>query len=100
MYMELIAEILLALFAVFGFYVLIRLFVISHLSVSNMCAAVEIGKDIELEDIPMLIGRVRDRMFLCATGRIIALVDASLAKNGEIVQCLRESGAECYFVQR
>ncbi|MBQ8356320.1 MAG: hypothetical protein IJX39_00770 [Clostridia bacterium] len=99
LYIQLIAEILLAVLAVFGLYAIIRLFVTSRLSPARMGVVVEIGRDTAAEDIPLLLDRVRDGMFLCGTGRIIALVDPELAENEALLDALRAGGAGFYFVK-
>lgn len=99
MYMNLIAEILLAVLAVFGFYALLRIFVVSHLLPTQTGVTVEIRKGTEPEDVPLLLDRVRDGIFLCSFGRIVALVDAELSEDEALLEALRREGAECYFVQ-
>ena len=99
MYMDLIAEILLAVLAVFGFYALIRIFVTSRLLPAKTGVTVEIRKGTEPEDVPLLLDRVRDGTFLCSLGRIVALVDAELSEDEALLEALRREGAEWYFVQ-
>ncbi len=99
MYIELIAEILLALFAVFGFYAMIRIFVVSRLLPAKTGIAVEIPKGTEPDDVPFLLDRVRDGVFLCACGRMVALVDAEMAADAPLLEALRREDVELYFIQ-
>ncbi|MBO5327108.1 MAG: hypothetical protein J6A84_03190 [Clostridia bacterium] len=99
MYIELIAEILLALLAVFGLYAMIRLFVTSRLLPTRMGLAIEIRAGTEARDIPFLLDRVRDALFLCGARRIVALVDDSHAENTALLEQLRDANVKYYFVK-
>ena len=99
MYIELIAEILLAVLAVFGLYAIIRLFVTSRLLPTRAGFLVEIREGMTAQDIPLLLDRVRDALFLCGTGRIVALVDPALIENTALLDALREEGVTFYFVK-
>lgn len=97
MYTKLIAEILLAFFAVFGLYALIRLFVTSRCLPREIGAAVEIRQGMDMSELPLLLRSVADCAFLCG-GRFWALVDASLAGDAPLLRVLREQGARICFV--
>ena len=99
MYIELIAEILLALLAVFGLYSAIRLFLTSRLLPLRAGFLIEIREGTTAQDIPLLLDRVRDALFLCGTGRIVALVDLALTENAALLEALREEGVAFYFVK-
>ena len=99
MYIELIAEILLALFAVFGLYCAIRLFVTSRLLPTRAGFLIEIREGTTAQDIPLLLDRVKDALFLCGTGRIVALVDPTLKENAALLKALREGGVVFHFVK-
>ena len=51
------------------------------------------------QDVPLLLDRVRDALFLCGTGRIVALVDPALMENTALLDALREEGVVFYFVK-
>ena len=99
MYIELIAEILLAVLAVFGLYAIIRLFVTSRLLPARAGFLIEIREGTVAQDIPLLLDRVKDALFLCGTGRIVALVDVALTENAALLDALREQGVVFYFVK-
>ena len=99
MYIELIAEILLAVLAVFGLYAIIRLFVTSRLLPMRTGIMIEIREGTTAEDIPLLLDRVRDALFLCGARRIVALVDDSHAENTALLEQLRDANVKYYFVK-
>ena len=99
MYMELIAEILLAVLAVFGLYAMIRVFVTSRLAPTGTGVTLEIPEGTLPEDIPFLLDRLRDSIFLCANGRIVALIDGRLAEDTPLLEALRHEGVELYFIK-
>ena len=99
MYIELIAEILLAVFAVFGLYAVIRLFVTSRLLPTRAGFLIEIREGTMAEDIPLLLSRVKDALFLCGTGRIIALVEPALKDDAALLDALREEDVAFYFIK-
>lgn len=98
MYIKLIAEILLAFFAVFGLYALIRLFVTSRLLPTEISVAVEIGAETELFQLPLLLSAAGECAFLGGR-RVIALVDRSLAGEEVLLRVLRERGVQIFFVE-
>ena len=99
MYIELIAEILLAVLAVFGLYAIIRLFVTSRLLPPRAGFLIEIREGTMAQDVPLLLDRIRDALFLCGTGRIVALVDPSRKEDTALLDALREGGVTFYFVK-
>ena len=99
MYIELIAEILLAVFAVFGLYAVIRLFVTSRLFPTRAGFLIEIREGTMAEDIPLLLSRVKDALFLCGPGRIVALVDPALKDDAALLDALREEDVAFYFIK-
>lgn len=99
MYIELIAEILLAMLAVFGLYAIIRLFVTSRLLPTRAGFLIEIREGTLAEDIPLLVDRTKDAFFLCGTGRIVALVDVAHKEDTALLDALRNEGVTFYFVK-
>ena len=99
MYIELIAEILLALLAVFGLYFAIRLFVTSRLLPTRAGFLIEIREGMTAQDVPFLLDRVKDFLFFCGTGRIVALVDPALKEDAALLDALREGGVTFYFIK-
>lgn len=99
MYIELIAEILLAVLAVFGLYAIMRLFVTSRLLPTRAGFLIEIREGTTAQDVPLLLNRVRDALFLCGTGRIVALIDLALKEETALLDALREEGVAFYFVK-
>ncbi|MBO5355596.1 MAG: hypothetical protein J6B09_05985 [Clostridia bacterium] len=98
MYIELIAEILLAVLAVFGLYAMMRLFVTSRLLPARAGFLIEIREGTTAQDVPLLLNRVKDALFLCGTGRIVALIDLALKEETALLDALREEGVAFYFV--
>ena len=97
MYLSLLAEILLAVFAVFGLYAVIRLFVTSQLSRVAVMLTVIIGEGTEADDLPQLLDRARERLPLSGTAELAALVDPALAQNEALLSRLRAEGVRYYF---
>ncbi|MBE6702941.1 MAG: hypothetical protein E7585_05980 [Ruminococcaceae bacterium] len=97
MYISLIAEILLAVFAVFGLYAMIRLFVTAHLFPAAIYITVELRWGIEAEDLPLLLDRARERLFFCGSDRLLAMVDPRLSENTALLAALREAGVPYFF---
>ena len=91
--------ILLAVLAVFGLYAIIRLFVTSRLLPTRAGFLVEIREGMTAQDVPLLLDRVRDALFLCGTERIVALVDPSRKEDAALLDALREGGVTFYFVK-
>lgn len=98
MYIKLIAEIVLAFFAVFGLYALIRLFVTSRLLPTEVSVAVEIGMGTEPSQLPLLLSSAAECAFL-GSRRLIALVDRSLEGEEILLRVLRERGVRIFFVE-
>lgn len=98
MYIKQIAEVLLAFFAVFGLYALIRLFVTSRLLPRAVSVAVEIRAGTELSALPLLLRSAADCAFF-GSRRLIALVDRSLAGEDTLLRVLGERGVRVYFVE-
>ena len=99
MYMSVIAEIILAFFAVFGLYALIRLFVTSRLTPREICIAVEIGRETEPQALALLLGIAADRAFFSGR-RLLALVDRALEGDAYLIPLLRDRGIPIFFVDR
>ena len=89
MYFSLLADILLAMLAVFGFYAIIRLFVTSCLSPVTVAVTLEVGAGVEAEDLPMLLERASERLWLCGTDRLLVLLDPALAEKTGILAALQ-----------
>ena len=98
MYLTLIAEIILAVFAVFGIYAMIRLFVTSCLSSSRVSVAIEIREGTEPEDLASLLEEARERMPFCGRCRLIALMEQGTCKNTMLLKVLEQEGITCYFI--
>ena len=99
MYIELIAEILVATLAVFGLYTVLRVFVTSHLLPLRAGAVIEIRAQIQPQEISLLLDRVRDHLFFCGMRRIVALVDDSLMEDAALLDALRARNVKIYFVK-
>lgn len=89
MYFSLLADVLLAMLAVFGFYAIIRLFVTSCLSPITVAVALELGAEVEPEDLPVLLERAGERLWLCGTDRLLVLLDPVLMQKPSILEALR-----------
>ena len=99
MYFGLIAEILLAVLAVFGLYTLMRAWVTFCLLPEEIGAFVRITADIGAEEVPLLLARARDAVPFGASRRLAALVDAASAQNEAILSILQAEGVTLYVVE-
>ena len=100
MYLTLIAEIILAVFAVFGIYAMIRLFVTSCLSSSRVSVAIEIREGTEPEDLASLLEEARERMPFCGRCRLVALIEPRMCENTTLLKALEQEGVKCYFLEK
>ena len=98
MYLKLIAELILAVLAVFGLYAILRLVVSPRLP-PTAYIALRLHGGVTPEEIPYLLACARDRLFLCSRSRLVVLLDASMKHNKALLDALQAGGAGFYFVE-
>lgn len=100
MVFRLIADVLLAVFAVFGFYAALRLLVAFFASHSNLSLALEIRSPEEAENIDCLLSAAGETFYLRRGKALVVLVDASLSGNTELLKKLKERNVKIHFVRK
>lgn len=95
MLISLVAEILLAVLAVFGLYVLARLLL--YKAPPALCVALDIPKGASREGVEELL-RAREWMLVPRGTRTVALLDAALADDAFLIELLRQNNFELYFI--
>ncbi len=95
-----IAEIVLALFAVFGVYAAVRLFATRLFSPASFAVAIEVREEIDLREAKSLYFLAREQFFLFGTGRVVVLLDQELKNADELLNTFTALGAECYLIEK
>ena len=95
---EVIIEIVLALFAVFGFYAAIRFVIATFFCPAEMCILLEIHRAMSTEELKFLISRGRDCFFLRGNGKIVAIFDENLEVGQELLDMLKYYHIPYYYV--
>ena len=95
MLLTLVAEILLAVLAVFGLYALVRLLLCK--APPELCVALDIPKGASRESVEGLL-RAREWLLVPRGTRTVALLDAALANDAFLIELLRQSNFELYFI--
>ena len=90
-----IAEVVLASFAVFGLYVLIHLLLCNK----RISVALEIDAKTAVDAVPLLLRQARESYFLPGCERVVALVDGSRIHDDALFEALKRGGAEIYIVE-
>ena len=98
MYFRIAAEVVLALFAVFGLYSAVRLLVQKLFGDKRIFLAVEI---LTKEDARLAEGLIREALgtyFITASDRLAVIVSKELSEDAELIGIIDLYGAECYII--
>ena len=96
MVIRLILEVLTVLFAVLGFFGMIRWLVERLFGSKHICIAIEILTQRDAETAEVLI---RDALFRCLSlpsAKIVLLVEPSLWENEQLMNLAKDYGIDCY----
>ena len=96
MYIKTAAEISVAIFAVFGLYALLRIFVAARFLPVHAGLILHIGADTKPCDVPALLEKVREDRFFFSHARVIALVERGACED--VIAALEQCGAAYYFI--
>ncbi len=94
----LVAEIFLALFAVFGLYAAVRFLAILLFSPHGMGIVLEFAEKPGEEELKAALCRAREGFFLRSTGRLVVLLDTALAGDRALISVLENEGCVVYIV--
>ncbi len=97
MYMKTVAEISLAVFAVFGLYALLRIFVTARFLPAEAGLVIRIPATTQATQIPLLLETTRSSTLFFAGARVIALVERGT--DDAVLQALRYYHAHYYFIE-
>ena len=98
MYFRIAAEVILAIFAVFGLYSAVRIFAQKFFSDKRIFLAIEIKTE---DDVLLAEGLIKEALgiyYLLPSARIAVLASKELEKNTELVELFLQYGVEYYFV--
>ncbi len=94
----LIADLCIAVFAVFGFYAALRLLVAFFASPANLSVALEIRSAEDAENIDCLLSAARENFYLRRGDALVVLLDATLSEDAELMEKLKKRNATIHFV--
>ena len=97
MYIKTLAEISLAVFAVFGLYALLRIFVAARFLPANAGLVIKIPATTKPCEIPFLLEKTRAQTLFFAGARVIALVERGA--DDAVLHALQEGRAHYYFIE-
>ena len=92
----LIAEVLFALFAVFGVYATVRLIATTFFCPSSYGVSLEIKENVDVAEAKRRFFRAKDMAW--GAGRVVVLIEGGLQNAALIYDCLASFGADCYLV--
>ena len=95
-----IAEIVLALFAVFGVYAAVRLLATRLFAPAAFAVAIEVREEIDPREARSLYLLAKEQFFLFGTGRVVVLLENDLENFDEISEIFTALGGECYLMER
>lgn len=98
MVLEIVLDILIAFFAVFGVYAALRLILALFMSPAELGVALEITTVEDAENVDFLLLAAKENFYLRSNGKLIALVDTSLAGNRELIEKLEERHVKIHFI--
>lgn len=93
----LVAEIFLALFAVFGLYAAVRFLAILLFSPHGMGIVLEFAEKPSEEALAAALCRAREGFFLRSTGRLVVILDTALAGERALITALENEGCVVYI---
>ena len=97
MYVRIAIEVVVALFAVFGFYSAVRLLAQRIFSSESIILAVEIQTEDDVLNAEMLIREALGSFLLASSSHIAVLVPAALCSN-ELMNVAHKYGVQCYII--
>lgn len=100
MILKIVADVLLAVFAVFGFYAALRLLVAFFASPANLSVALEILCAEDAENIDCLLSAARENFYFRRGDSLVVLLDAALSSDTELLEKLKRKNATIHFVKK
>ena len=98
MYFRIAAEVVLALFAVFGLYSAVRLLIQKLFGDKRIFLTVEILTKEEARLAEALIREALGTIFITASSRLAVIVSEELSKDASLVDAVARYGAELYII--
>lgn len=92
------AELILSLFAVFGLYEAVRLFVACFFTPIPTGVVLELREPMLPRELEAAVAHARDQR-PPRGGPVVALLHGSLAEDEELLSCLTSRGVICYAVE-
>lgn len=94
MYWGIVADLLLAVLAVFGGYVLLRMLFLSCLVPMELGVILDIKEQTRAEDVPLLVRRARERAVLVSSLeiKVLAFLNSDCEKDEELCSALEKNG--------
>lgn len=100
MILGVVADILLAVFAVFGFYAALRLLIAFFASPANLSVALEIRSAEDAKNIDCLLSAARENFYLRRGDALVVLLDNALSEDAELMEKLKKRNATIHFVKK
>ena len=94
MYIEIIADVIFAFFAVFGAYAMMRLILTRLAPFSRFSLIFEVERSISAGEVPLLCGWIRDQLFLRGRVHLIAALSREQMKDEALVAAFCREGVE------
>ena len=98
MYFRIAAEVVLALFAVFGLYSAVRLLAQKLFGDKRIFLAVEILTEDDARIAEGLIREALGTYYITASSRLAVIVSEKLSNDEELMDIIELYGAECYII--
>lgn len=98
MVFRIIADVLIAFFAVFGVYAALRLVLALFLAPAGLGVALEIKTKEDAENVDLLLLAAKENFYLRSNGTLIALVDVSLKGDRELTEKLEARHAKIHYI--
>lgn len=93
----LVAEIFLALFAVFGLYAAVRLLAILLFSPQGLGVVLEFAEKPSEEELAAALYRAREGFLVRGTGRLVVLLDVAMVGERALIAALENEGCIVYI---
>ena len=95
----LLAEMILALLAVFGLYAAVRLLAATAFLPRALSVCLELDRTVDEEEAAHLLSLAREACFFRRC-RVVVLIDATLPNAAPMRAFFEDRGATCYFVKK
>lgn len=99
MIFRIVADALIAFFAVFGVYAALRLVLALFLAPAGLGVALEIRTKADAENVELLLLAARENFYFRSNGMLIALVDESLKGDQELFTKLTDRHAKIHYIK-